>query len=231
MTAYATQGDVYLYGLPRGALGNPGRLVESILASGSIATLFEHGFETGDAITFRATAGGSLSSPLVAGTLYYAIRVTDSTFQVSASPTGGPITLTTDGVSVMVAADLPWTAVLEFYSRWVDHLLPAEAVPLATPYPITIVGLVAQLSAKRLQILSGLTSESMDAAELSAKAQLERFAKGLPVRDRAPAQVQTNLAVTKSHRRERIGRPLEFERFDGDDLPNELDADDGGDGL
>jgi hypothetical protein len=197
MVAYAQQSDVYTYGLPRGALGNPGRLVDSSLAATSTVTLSEHGFATGDPLTFRIPSGtnGSLPAPLVAGTTYYAIYETDSTFQVSATPNGAPITLTSDGVSVIVQKDLPFAQLLERYSRFVDGFLPAHVVPLAAPYPITIVALVAELTARRIQILSGVTSESMDALEASAAKQLQRYASGIPARDAATTQVESNLAV------------------------------------
>jgi hypothetical protein len=208
MTAYAARRDVYRYGLPRGALGNPGRLVASSLASTNTIELVEHGFETGDAVTFRATEGGTLSAPLVAGVVYYVIALTDSAFQVATTPTGSPIDLTTDGVSMMVSADLPIDDLLEYYSRFVDGFLPAHAVPLPAPYPVTVVAIVAELTARRLQILSGLTSESMRDVELSAKAQMERYATGIPVRDAAPATIPTNLAVHNARREERIGVPL-----------------------
>ena len=206
MTSYATQADVYSYALPRGSLGNPGRLVAASLASTSTIELEEHGFSAGTPVTFRVTQGGALSAPLVAGTVYYVLYVSDSFFQVSATPNGSPITLTTDGVSVQVATDLPWTAVGEFYSRWTDAFLPAEAVPLAAPYPVTIVGIVANLMAAKLQRISGTSSESMDKEELAAKAQLERWIKGLPVRDVAVTQVQTNLTTHQARRDDRIGR-------------------------
>ncbi len=195
MVAYATQSDVYRYGLPRGSLGNPGRLAESSLASTSTITLSEHGFTTGDTITLRATTGGTLSAPLVAGTSYFVLRANDSAFQVSSNGVT-PITLTTDGISMMIAADLPFGDVLEYYSRFVDGFLPAHAVPLQTPYPITVVAIVASLSARRLQILSGVMSESMKDEELSAKAQLERWAKGIPARDAASSTKPTNLTIT-----------------------------------
>lgn len=205
MTAYAQQSDVYTYGLPRGAVGNPGRLVESALAATSTVTLFEHSFSTNDAVTFRAASGGVLSAPLVAGTVYYVIRLTDSTFQVASVPNGAPITLTSDGSEMFVTADLPFAALLEFYSRWVDGFLPAHAVPLPTPYPVTIVGIVAMLVAARIQTLSGLTSVSMEKVEASAKAQLERYVAGLPVRDAAATTVPTNLAVVQSTDDSQIG--------------------------
>lgn len=207
MTAYAARGDVYRYGLPRGALGNPGRLVESALALNSVVTLNEHGFETGDPVTFRASDGGTLSAPLVAGTVYYVIRLTDSTFQASATPTGGPITLTTDSTSVLVTADLPIDALLERYSRWVDGFLPAHAVPLTAPYPVQVTAVVAELTARKAQILSGMTSESMREAFSEAKGQVERWLAGQPLRNATPAQ-RTNLAAVTSRRDDRIGVPL-----------------------
>lgn len=198
MTAYATQQDVYTFGLPRGALGNPGRIVDSALASTSAVTLAEHGLSSGMSVTFRVSQGGALPAPLVAGTQYFVLYLSDSIFQISATLNGSPITFTTDGISAIVAADLPFAQILEFYSRFVDGFLPAHVVPLTAPYPITVVALVAQLSAKRLQIISGVISESMNDLELSAKAQLERYAKTIPLRDIAPTTKSANQSVNQS---------------------------------
>lgn len=206
--AYATQADVYTYGLPRGALGNPGRIVDSMLAATSTVTLNEHGFSTNDAITFQVTQGGSLSSPLVVGTTYYVIYLTDSTFQVASAPGGGAITLTADGVQPIVQADLPFDEVLLFYSRFVDGFLPAHAVPLLPPYPITVVAIVATLTAKRLQLLSGMRSGSMDEEEAGAAKQLERWSRGIPSREASQTNTPTNLAVTRARRNQQIGISL-----------------------
>lgn len=208
MVAYATRSDVYKYGLPRGSLGNPGRLVASSLAATSTIELIEHGFELNDAVTFRVPQGGTLSSPLVASTVYYVIPVTDSTFQVAATSGGSAITLTTDGISMIVTMDLPFDDLCEYYSRFADGFLPAHAVPLLAPYPITVVAIVAELVAKKAQILSGVISESMHETELSAKAKLERFAAGIPVRDVAQLQQETNLATVRSLCDHRIGGPI-----------------------
>lgn len=209
MVAYAQRRDIYRYGLPRGALGNPGRLVGSSLAATSTIELIEHGFESDDAVTLRATENGTLSAPLVSGVVYYVIFLSDSTFQVAAAPdTGIPITLTSDGVSMLVCADLPFDDVLEYYSRFVDGFLPAHAVPLPVPYPVTVVAIVAELTAKKIQILSGLSSDSMRESELAAKAQLERWALGIPARDAAATTQPTNLATVKVRRDDRIGMPL-----------------------
>lgn len=198
MTAdvYAVRKDVYRYGLARGTLGAAGRQVESCLAATNTLTLDGHGFETDDQIVLRAIEGGTLSDPLVAGTTYYAIRVNDSTFQLAATAGGSAIDLTTDGDGMNVAIALPFDEVLEFYSRFVDGVLPAHMVPLKAPYPITVVAHVATLAAKRLQILAGHSSASMTELELSAKAQLERWAAGVPVRDARITVAPANVALT-----------------------------------
>lgn len=201
MTAYATRRDVYRFGLPRGTLGSASRLVASSQASSDVLTLEDHGFETDDELLLRAVEGGTLSAPLVEGTTYYAIRLTDSTFKLAATAGGAAINLTTDGVSMLVAIALPFDDVLEFYSRFVDAFLPAHLVPLVADdlgkFPTVVTATVAELAAKKLQILSGVTSVSITEAEVAAKAQLERCAKGIPLRD-ARATASANLAVTAS---------------------------------
>jgi hypothetical protein len=182
--------------------------VDSFTAASGAAVLSEHGLVNGDAITLRTPtgSGGALPAPLVAGTVYYTLYQTDSFFKVSATPNGAPITLTTDGVAVIVTKDLPFAQLGEFYSRFADGFLPAHVVPLQAPYPITVVGIVAQLVARRIQLLSGTTSESMDALEASAAKQLKRWADGLPVRDAAtPPNKPANLATFTNRNSKFIG--------------------------
>ncbi len=191
---YATRADLHKYGLPRGLLGNPGRLCASVLAATDTFEI-DGSFETDDALLFRAEAGGVLPAPIVAGVTYYAIRLSDSTFKASATISGSAIDLTTDGESVVVSAALPFDEVLEFYSRFVDGCIP-HAVPLAAPYPVIVVAIVAELSAKKLLMFAGQSSQSMTEFELAAKAQLERWYAGAPIRD-ARASAPTNLAVAE----------------------------------
>ena len=94
MTAYATTRDLYRYGLARGALAMPGRLVESSAAASDLLTLDGHGFVDGDAVLVRAAEGGTLSAPLAEGTTYYVLRQTDSTFKLAATDGGAAIDLT-----------------------------------------------------------------------------------------------------------------------------------------
>jgi len=203
MTAnvYATQSDVYMYGLPRGTLGSLGRLVAS-MALGAHIVLDGHGFVLNDPVIFQAvtSSGGALASPLVAGTTYYVIPVNDSQFDVAASANGSAITLTSTGASVKVATPLPIDNVLEFYSRWADGFMPAEVTPLVPDpdgrYPVLVTGVVAELAAKKLQQLAGHISINVDEFEKVAMAQLQRWSKGVPVRD--PAQGAANTALQSS---------------------------------
>lgn len=196
MAAYATRRDLYKYGLPRGTLGTPGRLVASSVATTDTIELDDHGFETDEPIVFRAAEGGTLSAPLVSGTTYYAIRLSDATFKVAASAAGAAINLTTDGVEMLVSAPLPVDDVLEYYSRFVDDHAPAHAVPLTAPYPVVVVATVAELAAKKLMALAGHQSVSVDDAEKNAHEKLKRWAAGIPLRDAAATTAHTNVAVS-----------------------------------
>jgi hypothetical protein len=194
---YATRADLFKYGGKPDELANPGRLCASVLASTDTFELDEHGLQTDDPFIPRIETGGAMPAPLVAGVTLYAIRLTDQTFKAAAAPAGAAIDLTTDGVSVVIVRPLPIDEVLEFYSRFVDPFIPAHIVPLKSPYPLVVVATVAKLAFKELQRLNGLSSVSMAEAELGAKAQLERWAKGLPIRD-ARATASADLAYSEA---------------------------------
>jgi len=133
----------------------------------------------------------------VAGTVYFVIRLTDSTFQLAATPGGAAIDLTVDGISMIVAKDLPFAKVLELYSRLVDSWSPAHLVPFTEPYPTVVVATVSELSARRIQLISGVHSESMTTIEEEAMKRIEQWGKGQPLRD-ATATPPANLAVVAS---------------------------------
>jgi hypothetical protein len=200
---YATRSDLDDFGgIPRGSLSNEGRLVASSLAATDTITLSAHGFQTGDGVQLRATSGGTLSAPLVADTIYFAIRVSDSTFKLATSSAnalaGTALDLTVDGVSMLVVKPLPIDRMLELYSRWIDGFLPAHVVPLAAPYPIVIVAICAQLAGKALMNLDGKSSDIVTAAETVAMAQLARWATGIPLRDAAVTTPVANRAINSS---------------------------------
>lgn len=196
MTAYATRAELYTYGLRRGVVSNEGRLVASSLASTNVLTLDGHLFETNDRVQVRAIQGGTLSAPLVAGTVYFVIRLSDSTFSLATSADGSAIDLTTNGEAMIVTPELPIDDLLEAYSRFVDDFIP-HLVPLASPYPVTVVRVVCELTAAKLLSLTGQASASMTDAEIAAKAQLERWVKGQPIRDVA-VTASSNMAITST---------------------------------
>lgn len=201
MTAdlYCSREDLYLYGLARGMLTSPAREVATVYPSTDVLELDGHGFgdsATRTAVTFRVDSGGTIHTGLVAGTTYYAERLTDSTFQVYAAASGGSaINITAQGSLVFVAVPLPVDDVIEFRSRWCDDFFPAHLVPFEAPIPVLVRGITAQLAARQLMLLSGQLSGSLDELELAAKAQLARHAKGQPVRD-VTATGPANLAIT-----------------------------------
>lgn len=208
--AYAVRQDLYDLGLlPRGALASVGRLADSVIAATDIVTLSSHGFATDDVVTVRAAEGGTLAAPLVAGTSYYVIRLTDATFKLSATAGGGAINLSTDGTSVVVARDINVERLIEAVCSYVDGFLPAHLVPFPGPdYPPVLVDIVCQFVAARVQASTGVDSAIVRDRETKAQAQLERWAKGLSIRD-SNAAGPANLAVS--------GAPKTSGRYGTDD--------------
>jgi hypothetical protein len=181
--------------LPPGAITSPTGILASCLASSDVLTYDGHGLETNDEVTVRAASAGTLSAPLVAGAVYYAIRLTNSTFKLAASAGGAALNITSDGVEMVVTREPKFDDVIEFVSRWADTFLPAHVVPLTAPIHPLVRGVVADVSAKRILNANGQDSAAVTAAELAGKAILERFAAGMPLRG-GTAQVPSNLAIT-----------------------------------
>lgn len=190
---YCTRGDVNDW-ISTGEIAGRAHLVAESLASTNALTLDGHGLETDDPVKVRAVEGGNLPAPLAAGTLYYAVRLTNATFSLAAAPAGGAIDLTTDGASVVVSREPKYDKVIEFWSRWADGFLPAHALPLTTSVHPLIRGIVAKLAAYDLMGLEGKDSARALAARDTAQKALERYAAGLPLRG-APVTASTNLAV------------------------------------
>jgi hypothetical protein len=199
---YATIADLYRYGLARGNLVLSARECGRVDIATDTIELDNHGFENDDKVSFRPCEGAALPVPLVEGAAYFAKKVSHTLFAVSLTAGGTAINITAASTgSFFVGIEPPLTEVIEYYSRWVDDFLPAHAAPLTAPYPVQVTATVAELAAKKLMQLAGHKSESVDEFELSAKAKLERWAKGIVVRNATPAQ-HTNLAVTAGGRPE-----------------------------
>ena len=191
---YCSRGDVTAR-LPPGTVVSPAGILASCLASTDVLTYDGHGLETDDEVTVRAASAGTLSAPLVAGTVYYAIRLSNAAFKLAASAGGAAINITSDGVEMIVTREPKFDGVIEFVSRWADTFLPAHVVPLPAPIHPLVRGVVADVSAKRILNANGQDSAAVTAAELAGKAILERFAAGMPLRG-GTAQTPSNLAIT-----------------------------------
>lgn len=180
-TPYATQTDLYDFGLPRGALVNAGRLAQ-VDASLDAFILDAHGFSADDPVSFRADAGGTLPTPIVAHTTYYAIALAPGLFQVAAAAGGSALTIGA-GNNVIAIAELPVTQVIEWASRIVDDMLPSHIVPFAAGNVPDIVRMtVAELAAGKLLHRSGSASATIMAMVDDAQKRLARWAKGVPLR-------------------------------------------------
>lgn len=194
---YCSRGDVTKR-LPAGAVVSVVGLVESSIATTNVITFDGHGLETDDVVSVRATEGGTLSSPFVAGTSYYAIRLSNSTFSLASSAGGAALDITTNGVGMVVTREPAFDDVIEFYSRWADSFFAAHLVPFtAGAIPALVKGIVADLSAKRILNIAGQDSAVLNTAELAAKAMLERHEKGRTVRDE-DATASANSAISET---------------------------------
>ncbi len=198
MANYCSVSDLYTFGLPRGGLPNPSRMVHSVSSGGNTITLDEHGFSTGDEMSFRPDGvDGVLPSPLTEGTTYYAIAIDDARFSVSATLGGAAVDLTTNGERVHVIERIPYDATIAWASRIVDDHIPAHIVPLAEPYPEVIRMTTAELAATKLMGRQGSVQKSLSDVLTLAQKRIERWAKGVPVRGpNSPARA--NLATSSA---------------------------------
>lgn len=194
---YCSRSDV-AQRLPLGAIISPTGIVASSVAATDTIMFDGHGLENDDAVNVRAVEGGTLSAPLASGVTYYAKRLSNSTFQLAATPGGAAINLTTDGASMVITREPIFDDIIEFYSRWADAFFPAHLVPFTAPVPVIVKGLVAELAAKRLLNIGGQDSAVVNATELAAKAQLERYlTNGMPIRE-AAATPSANRAIAST---------------------------------
>lgn len=182
MVDYCDPADLHEFGLPRGSTPNPARLVGSVSASGDYFALDGHEYYTGEELRFRAEAGGSLPSPLVALTTYYAIRLDDARFQVSAALGGSPIDLTTSGASVLVISRLPIASAIAYASALVDDMVPNAVVPMTTPFSPVIRATTAEIAAAKLGYYAGANARSLTDVLDAAQKRLLRWSQGKPVR-------------------------------------------------
>lgn len=194
---YCVAADLYAFGLPRGSVPNPGRIASADPAANAF-TLGSHGFASGDVLSFRAESNGAMPAPLVSGVSYFALPLTDDTFQVAATIGGAPIDLTTPGTRIVVIAPLPTDAAIAFASRVIDDALPAHLVPLSLPVAEIVKMTCAELAAGKLMQGKGSASPSLGAMVDAATKRIARWALGVPVRGEhapPPANVATSASL------------------------------------
>jgi hypothetical protein len=194
---YCTIADLYSYGLPRGGLPNPARLVDEVSAADDTFALDEHGFQTGDELTLRADSiDGVLPAGTAENTTYYAIRVTDNVFKVAASAGGTAVNLTSAGNRVLVAAPIPYTSAIQWASEIINDMLPAHLVPLET-VPEIVRMTAAELAVGKLMSRQGAAPTLLSDAVSAAQERLKRWGRGVPLRG-PNAPKRANLAARAS---------------------------------
>ena len=196
VASYCSRADVNRR-LPPGTLVSPAGMVASSLASTDVLTYDGHGLETDTEVTVRAADAGTLPGGLSEGTVYYAIRLTNSTFKLAASAGGSAINLTSNGTSVVVVREPPYDKIIEEVSDWANAFFPAHVIPLTEPIPPRVRAAVADVVVDRLLKASHQDSAVAKAAAVEAEKILERFASGIPMRSDV-ARASTNLAITST---------------------------------
>ena len=194
MSEYCAESDVYTF-IPPGVLANPGRLIAAVSVSTEVLTLEGHGFSAGDTIRFRADSGGSLPSPIVDGTAYYAAPLTSDTFTISTTPTGSPVNITTVGDNVIVVKALPFAQWIEESSAMLEQTLPAHVVPITGTVPVPVRMYTAVLVAMRALAHVGSSTALVQAQLDFFSKQADKWARGVPLRG-AVVPVSGALAVT-----------------------------------
>lgn len=196
MTDYCSPGDLYAFGMPRGAAPNPGRVADGASSSTNAIALDGHGFDADDPVFFRAEGNGALPAPLVEHVEYYADPLTEATFRVRAAPGGSAIDLSSTGSRIVVIAPAPVGAAISWASRVIDEMLgSAHATPLSDPIPEIVRMTAAELAAGKLLGRSGAASKSITAIVDEARKRLERWSRGVPLKG-ANVPTRANLAAT-----------------------------------
>jgi hypothetical protein len=194
MSSYCNQADCYAF-IPPGMTANPGRLIASVSTSSEVLTLDGHGLATDDPITFRLESGGSMPSPLVVGTTYYAIRVNDSQFSVSTAVGGGAVNLSTAGSNLILIRPLPWATWITQASDTVEQSLPQHVTPITGTIPESVKMFTAVLVAQKALAYAGSSSAVLQPQLEWWASMVSKWSKGQPIRG-AVVPASANLAIT-----------------------------------
>lgn len=208
MIPLCARADLYAFGLPRGAVPNPGRLAAGVSVATNAIALGEHGFAADDPVSFRAEAGGALPAPIVDGTTYFAKPLTDSAFSVSATVGGAVIDLVNAGLRVIVIAPLPIDAAIAWAGEIIANECPAHVLPFVAPVPEIVRMTAAELAAGKLGLVRGAVSKTLAQTVDAAQKRIARWALGVPIRGEnapGPASLATSGATVDRRGWSRFG--------------------------
>jgi hypothetical protein len=202
MPPYCTKADALSW-VTQGSVTNPRRAIAAVHTDTDTLAADDHRLATGSEVQLwlPRNGAGEMAEPLVEGAVYYAIRLSDSTFQVAATPAdaaaASPVNITSEGCNMKLGAQIPWDAYIEGRSAKLDEQAIGNAFPLADgePIPIVVRDLVS------IQVLGdaarfvGKTDIDLSEEQERARKELEIWATGKPLRAKeAPAP--TNTAVS-----------------------------------
>lgn len=196
MSSYCTEQDAYRF-IPPGMVSLAGRLLSGVDTSADALTLNAHGLALDSPLSLRAESGGSLPSPLVAGTVYYAIPLSSDSFRVASAPGGSAINLTTAGSNIVAIPQLPWTLWIAECSAMLDQVLPAHVVPITgtVPEPVRLYT-AALLAMRALAHVGAETAAVQGQIEFWSK-QADKWSRAVPLRG-ANVPASANCAIVGS---------------------------------
>jgi hypothetical protein len=199
MPAYCTKADALAW-VTQGSVTNPRRPIAAVYLATDMLTIDDHRLSTGSEVQLWAK-NGEMAEPLTEGAIYYAIRRSDTTFQVAATPAdaaaGNQIDITTEGCNMHLVAQIPWDTYIEGRSAKLDEMAIANAMPLAAGAAVPVV----YRDVVSIQVLGdamrfvGKKTEDLEAEMQRVRDDLRDYwAKGKPLRA-AEASPPTNTAV------------------------------------
>ena len=203
---YCEHEDLYRYGgLPRGVLAEQARPVASVDVTANSFELADHGLSLDDAVVMVLESGATAPSPIVAGTLYYALPVygRPDRLRLATAPGGGAIDITNAGAGAFGLlyddSEAKSEAARRYGSRQLDQYCVAHGVPFMRNsdgvYPAQVVAFSAKLAVQELLRGLGRRIDSVWEAADGVRADLTKWqVTGVPFRD-ARATAATNLAI------------------------------------
>lgn len=125
MATLCTHEDVFRYGLPRGAVSQPGRVLSGVNVADNYLELGSHNLQLDTPVALHAPDGGRVPAPIPEATTLFAIPVYEDRLRLalvrSDAPGYAPIVLADVGAGrVLLSVSLlpQLDAFIGFYSQW-----------------------------------------------------------------------------------------------------------------